>query len=426
MKISGISNYNIVSHFATSSSEQTQCAHFLNFRGKIIQFPNNSENNKQDTIQSITDPDYYQSIKGIKKPEIKTTVTLSSGEKSELEISNYTLQELLSSKKGKPDKKLVKKFISLYTYSLELEKERNKQEQDILEQSIDEEHPNVTAFESSYKDLEEVIRNELFNPDCTSSFEFAHNVIMQLSGENKNLLVKALLLATEEQEKLLDKKAYVRTEKLFNLSKTNSGYDFTGIEEKNSFIDLLDDVILNYAKENNEDEYFQDFIDSCRNEEGKIDFSLANAAIKMIKSIPVIYTPHYVINNIKKYTSGDFENRYRIFEAMINLNETDFMMDESDTDYEDLLDLCFDKDGSYSQDRTDTLFNAIATVTEWIDTQMSHTNFNSDRYEACHKMSKELIIDYFSEITDDKGNFSTDNLDFSKYLDYRIGNIYVL
>ena len=89
-------------------------------------------------------------------------------------------------------------------------------------------------------------------------------------------------------------------------------------------------------------------------------------------------------------------------------------MDENEHDFEDLMDLCFDKDNHFNSERSNTLFRLTASSKDWISGQLKR-DF-ADLKNSCNvfngsvNVCKNIILDYYKKAVDEDGNFTPDKL----------------
>ena len=383
------------------------------FKGDVVEFkPSTQYSGKQICI---VNPEYYQSLYGLKRPSYKTSVQLKSGERIPLEIDYDTITDYLSDKNGSPDSKLVMKFISLYKLTLQDMTDKNKQAELLYKEGLME-HPKVLDFNTSPEILENALLNELKESSGENGFEFSKSILSQISGHHKKELSAKLLENTEEEKEFIPSDAYIRTIKLFELSKTPDGYNFSDIEKKNDFINAIDAIIAGYGIED-EDNLYSQFLNNAKNGKGKINWDWAIDTTKVVRSLAFFEPLDYVFSQINHFCSKDINNKDAIINTMIQINKnSNYGMDAKSTDFETVMELCFDKNNKFSQKRVDLLFEKFNEADEWVETQIDLNSNDFERYKTILSYSANMLASYFDAITDKKGNLDGSKISFKDYI----------
>ncbi|MBQ9246699.1 hypothetical protein IJ182_10580 [bacterium] len=395
-----------------------------NFKGEIIKFPSVSDDIKD--IPSIVNPEYYQSIAGVKKPVYKTVVVkLKNGKEIRLEITKETTNKYLSDKYGKPDNNLINKFISLYTKNIRRYEEERQQEVLQYSLALEEQPENITEYNSASESVSTAVMDELSSTDWMSEAEFAQNILSKLSGKPKRELAKELLKATEIEEEIFPQKAYARTEQLFQLSKTPNGYDFSCMDKKNKLLDSLDLVVSQYPDAEMEN-VRQDFIRECTDTDGNFNFELAENSLKIMRGLAFCYPVKYIIGVANRFCVSDREENAQILNIMKQLNYSNFSMDDTRSDFEKLMELCFDNNGKFDKERSDDVLLAVEIADEWIGEQMELNGYDDNRYQNCHDFCLTAILDYYAEQQTPSENSSQQQVSFQEYIDRCSENLFFI
>jgi hypothetical protein len=399
MKINGIFSGSALKHNTT-------------FKGSVIDFRTGAAVKEE---HSPVIPEYYQNLYGIEKPSYKTSVLLKSGERIPLIMDNSTIRECLSDKDGCPDSKLVKKFISLYQETLQNMTDQNEKEAQLFREEK-QENPNIIDFDTSQEQLESALLNELQQSSTESGYEFSKNILSQISGRHKKELSAKLLESIEEEKEFLPSDAYKRTKKLFELSKTPDGYDFSDLDKKNDFINAMDSIIAGYGIDD-EDDLYKQFLNNAKDKKGKTDWDYAIDASKVVRSLSFFEPLNYVFSNINYFCSKDIKNKDKILNTIIQINRnSNYGMDSGSTDFETIMELCFDKDNKFSQKRADLLFKKFKEADEWVETQEDLDNCDFERYRTILSYSANMLSSYFDAITDKKGKLNAQKISFKDFV----------
>ena len=381
-----------------------------NFKGKVINFK--PQNTGEASVKSTVDPSYYQALSGIKMP---LSANFQDTDGNIVEIETYDAEEYLTDKNGKIDPNLVKKFKSLYIETEQKLKTKKQQEITYYENLLSK-HPDIIELETPVDTLNQAIMDQLSTNELDEDveFNFCKGVLSGISGEIKEELAKETLEVTRTQLEEIPAKTYDRTVRLFQLSKTDDRYDFSSLDEKNRLISIIDEMSYQYGENYDIDDLYDEIIESAANDDGTLDYTLIDTAVSMIYNIGGGYSPKYVIDLMKTYIAKDPANKEQIIETMQRLNNSDFIMDENEHDFEDLMDLCFDKDNHFNSERSNTLFRLTASSKDWISGQLKR-DF-ADLKNSCNvfngsvNVCKNIILDYYKKAVDEDGNFTPDKL----------------
>ena len=119
----------------------------------------------------------------------------------------------------------------------------------------------------------------------------------------------------------------------------------------------------------------------------------------------------------------------KINDTLNELNKTMFAVAETDS-FEEMADLCFDKNSKFDTKRKEALMELISILDNWISSQMkvqTRKDFigEAEKYKNCTIEAKRTINDYFSDYTNSEGKFNPE-LTPQEYIELRLSKIIVM
>ncbi len=383
------------------------------FSASITQMPTKKEIERK----TITNPEYFRVLHGIGKGNIRKTLKYNDGKLEIVEILSKDVKKYLSDDKGAiiPDR--VKEFFFLYRYISQGLRNENQSDKDRYVSSLNR-YKNVTVLGNTGKTSNEIVLGNM-PQEMNSEQEFIDSIMRDLAPEQKQMLQSALLGILEQEEDKIPANTYNKVLRLFDMSKTKDGYNFSSINTKLELIDAIDELSSQYGKNYPIEKLYDEFLISARSDDGTIDFKLINDTFEIIYLSGLVHSPKYIMDLFKKYTSKNPHNKDAITETMKKLNKTDFIMDSNESDFEDLMDLCF-KGFHFSQKRADKLIELANYSKKWISLQQTKKEYSGidraiSRYDIYVSYCKNLIMEYFSEYMDDKDNKNIKEISAEEY-----------
>ena len=356
-----------------------------NFKGNIIDFKPKAQASKSSKKAHINNPDYYQSINGIKKPSYTISVPLKSGEIISLGLDYDTITEYLS-ENGMPNPKLVKQFALFYADEFQ-------------------------SLTQSNEEIKKLNQSHLDNPFQAPDF------MRKLPYKSQKKFNTSLLECNELEKKQIPQKSYDMTKKLFQLSKTKDGYDFSDIESKKEFIGIVNNVAGQFHGKPNL--IFNSLIKNAVDKDGCFDFKLAYNSAKLMKDMGFYETPQFIINTVNHFCSKDKENTDSILHTMQELNQTSYSMDSKNNNFSRLMELCFTPDNKYSQKKADKMLEAVEEADLRMFNWLDENNSNFEYMDRYMNIAAGVIEDYFGLIS----NGNEDAMPVNKYIMSRMSNL---
>ena len=372
---------------------------------------------------------YYQSFCAKFKKPIKGVFRLSDDKQVVFEIDNYTIDRLLTNKEGEIDEDLVKTFSSMYAYqSLKMRDENSKEisyYKDLLSKERYRQENKPDTEESAALEL---FLTENIKRGSKHEFEMLRGYVSKLTGQAKIKEIEDILDALKGRQDWLLQDAYMLTKKVFEMSEVQQGeYDFSDVEKKFALAERIQETIRNFDEFENEDFIFNQVIELCKDEDGKIDFFLANEALNTVMSTGRIKSLETIIKQLKYFFDKDPENRELTNSIMQELNCDFYMTNEANDDLCELMELCFDEDDSYNPIKAEVLSLANNYLGQWINSKLEDSKSKGETQEQSQRtfyiiraISKDIILSYFKDAKDENGKFNPYGNNLANYIANKI------
>ena len=400
----------------TNLSETFNKNKFTNFKSNIIQMPKTAVLNSRNITPGLN-PSYYQSLYGV-KPDILVDIDYTDGKNDILAIKFQDVKKYLCNSSGEINPQRIQQFAFLYKLiSQGMQNEHNKEKARYIQTF----NSQMNVFNMPQANHE----NETADDDT-----FVREQMKRLDFDAIENIKDAILYALKNEEQQIPFKAYERTLRLFQLSKTNTGYDFSSIDKKIEIIEDIEEIELEYGSNYSTDDLYNEIIEASKDKDGNIDFSLIDASFDTIFQLGYVVPLKYVINLIKKYVSKNPHNKDSIIETMQKLNKTDFSMNDKNTHFEDLMDLCF-QGYHFNSKNANKVIELAQYAKNWIDAQQQNATYKGIdraifRYERYIEFCKNIIADYFEQSKDEKGSFDFDKINIEDFFNSKSQGIYFI
>ncbi len=357
------------------------------FNGKLIDF-SKIRSSKRVTEKSPSNPAYYQVLSRIERPDLKYEVELEEFGKCTLNIKSKDILNYLSDEDGRIKEELLEKFVSLYKMNLKKFFSANKEHIKSVKEILN--TPKVINFSKTGNNSESVIRQT----------------------------AKYLLGILTDNKSDIQDNAYKRTLRLFQISKTETGYDFSSLEEKNKLIDKIE-----YSSE--EDDYFDSVVSGIKkyalNTDGSLNFDLAENAVSIINTVNTGIETGRIIKMLKQSVPQNPENSTQITSVVKELCGS-CLACQKDSKIEDFFEMCFD-DKKFNTKKAEILIGSIKSINKRITDSLR--NIEAGRkilaYDNIVKTASDLLSEYLESITDDNGNLKSDIITIDEFIESKIG-----
>ena len=287
------------------------------------------------------------------------------------------------------NEKTVSEFKDIY--------ESIKQDMFELSKKGEEEYKNNLVSDSSENNIElPLTREKLVSTavknisDTKDEYAFARNMLAILPKNEKEKLSRTLLFFERERQKQIPAAAYEKTEIIYKLSKHNNGIDTSDIETKKQIAEL----IKYYESEFNEDNIIDELVKYCSDDNGKVDINLAYNVMDVLCNQSFKTSVEKTSTIVKTFCDKDPEHTKDIIQTIKALDKSNFIMCDNGTYFEDFLNLCFDKDGKFNNQRKNILFTLMNLTDEWTG---KLTDININFYDRCNNYSALFIKQYFED-----------------------------
>lgn len=373
----------------------------LNSKSKSnIHFKGDDSKNKIN----VSNPEYFQANYGIDtKSDVKyqiiedkngtlsvqSIVKLSTGDFFSLNIDDETSDKFLKDKNGEINSGLTKKFISLYKA--------------IMEDMVKESNDKLEFYERKMRDNSpalglDPIQAVLFELENKSSCdEFSRNIVDNIDAKHKRELSKILYEFSSDERMHLSDKALNLTRDLFEISRTKDGYDLSDLNRKKAIINRIDSLSYNF----NDSEILPKLLYYTKKEDGSYNISLIEDAIRLMKSFNSVVDVKTTVDILEKYCSKDKKSHDEILNTMIKLQKSEYSIDAYNSEFEDIMNLCFDKNDNFSPLRAKYVLDSTDYINDYIDENME----DFDDYPLYCKEGKNAIEEYFKLSIDNNDEF---------------------
>lgn len=227
----------------------------------------------------------------------------------------------------------------------------------------------------------------------------------------------------------IDEYCHSVVQRFFQISKLASGYDFSDLNNKLRVAMDMINYSSGFILETSIEKICDDLIEYCKDDQNNVDYRLISNVVSLMNGAESLYPVDYAVNLIKRFYVLDETSKREIFQMMLNVNDSVFVMDEETNDFETLMELCFDSDNKFNPKRADALVDAIDLTAEWIDSNMQKArDFDEERWDSrmiqVMGIAVDEICNYFSVSTDESGKFNP-KMSPEKYFDNSLNSITV-
>lgn len=366
------------------------------FKGKVIEF---KPKNEQEIEPKTVDVQYYQAQSGI-KPTKSLKLPLDDG--SELIINGADVSKYLLKKDGSLDNALVEQFKSLYLAQYQAAFAKNAKEEEYFK-NLATKNPNIVEFDTPVEKMSQAIVEQLFQNSWeeSSEFELCKDILSNISGEHKDILLNNLISLTQDKKEQIPKNAYYKTTRLFQMSKTADGFDFSSLDKKEKLFSTIEEMGYQYGGNYDIEDLYTEVLENARKSDGTLDFELISQAVGLMSGLGLVCSPKRVINMIKKYVSSDKAHEAQILNAMKKLNKSSFSIADRDGKYENILALCFDENHKFDPKKEEKVAELMTLVDEWLEKLLEKpvgdVDDSIDEYEKCAQSAYNTVTGYFDD-----------------------------
>ena len=296
---------------------------------------------------------------------LKASFNLPNNMYAQFDFEESTIKNYLLDKEGNIDTELVKKYSTMLANEY-IKLQRDIQEElDYFSGLYEKEKVNQKGKRStSDEEAEELYLAQYSSCRRVSEFEALKNYVSKLSGDTKVYQIEEIIGALKTRQKYLFDTVYYMTEKVFQFSKTNTGYDFSDINEKYNLVEHILQYNRHFGLDDNDERAYDDVLKNTK-ENGKIDYYLAHTALDMIISSGYVMNLEFAINTLKHFYQKDPDNVKMITSIAKELHRALFMLNEENNHFQDLMELCFDENNRYNPIKGEVLCVANRCFTDW-------------------------------------------------------------
>ena len=120
-----------------------------------------------------------------------------------------------------------------------------------------------------------------------------------------------------------------------------------------------------------------------------------------MKSFNSVVDVKTTVDILEKYCSKDKKSHDEILNTMIKLQKSEYSIDAYNSEFEDIMNLCFDKNDDFSPLRAKYILDSTDYINDYIDENME----DLDDYPLYCKEGKNAIEEYFKLSIDNNDEF---------------------
>lgn len=357
-----------------------------------------------------------------KKPIIVPFFELPDG--NHITFSQYTKEVYLEDENGNINFELANQFGKMMSEKYKYyDNYLNKLMTHFVELSKKEEFKQKRIPSTPQEELDEIYAEVLARNPNKSELEQLDIYISRLNGETKLQQIQDVIEVIKERKNNLFETVYDMTQRVVEMSQTSNGYDFSDIDKKYDFAFRVVRVNRHMGLFDDDDVIFREFIDNSKDENGKIDYYVAKNASKMMMITSLLSSPKFAIDTLRHFYEKDPKNKEYISSIMDELNTEIFMLNEENTNFQDLMELCFDEDNSFNPIKGEVLALANKIFYTWVAGKtIQYYEQGMDEDTIMHTqvtmtaMAKDIIQKYFAQAKDEQGNFNPNVLNIFKFI----------
>lgn len=358
---------------------------------------------------------FYLLDKKTKEPRvIKSKISLNSGKTFDLNISQDIINAHLLDKKGAISDRKVNDFVSIYEKTLEHFVSKSEREVAFLNE-IANGRPNGSKksniiYMNPNDEARQALMSTLMSSEEDPLFSFFDKMQNPMLRRDYARDILSDYVITDEDFQNMAMKGTLR---ILSISKQPNGYDLSNMDKKIELVEMLEKLENEYAVDN----VAEQFVDSIKDGQGKVDFAFANSLSKLIQNSGV-YIPELLVSHraeiLRKFVSCDEENSDLIMQGITKLS-TIYEVDDSSDAFELVFSEAFNPlTEKYDEQAFSDLFSIVANVITATD---SIGTCDESEIDELTELQVELIQDYFSEIRDENtGRIKDKHISPQEYL----------
>lgn len=358
---------------------------------------------------------FYMFNRKTQQPKcILNKISLDSGKTCDLRIGSDIISSHLSDKNGNVDNKKVKDFVSVYEQVLGHFISKSEKEIEFLNEiaygSNKTQKQSNIIYLNPNDEARQALLSTLMATDDDPLFGFFDKMANPVLRRDYARDILSDYVITDEDFQDMALKGTLR---IFDMSKTASGYDLSDMDKKIKLVEMLEKLENEYSVEN----IAQDFLDSVKDSEGKVDFGFANNLSKLIQNSGV-FVPELLVSHrveiLRSFIDSDTENADKIMQGITKLS-TIYEVDDASDAFELMFEEAFNPlTLKYDEQAFAELYSIVANVVTATD---SIGTCDEDEIDELIEQQVELVQDYFVEIRDENtGRIKKNHISPKEYL----------
>lgn len=314
-----------------------------------------------------------------------------------------TIRNFLSDEKGE-NQSYVDKFVSVFTKvvsKIESQYEYGEIEPETVE---GEENDDTMMVAVSLTDEEEKALEALTGVKVDDP-EFINILVDKILGTSTIPTQANLYFENHPEETFeldedsiedMTQRAYRAAIGFFELSKTDTGYDFSFEDEKLRLLGYAERLEYRYGSI-----VLDDLINNSKKEDGSIDYEFACEVAEIIEQSDMDTSVKRTADTYRKFISSDNEHKDKILKALICANMGIFALVDEDREFDEMFSLCFDKDNKLSIAQFDAIYEMDEMAQAWLDEVQATDN----EFPFYRNFIKLTMKEYIEKNTDENGVF---------------------
>lgn len=383
------SNYNEYKQISSVCNPQLYKAYYN------VSFGKTESDNSQIPFLLLTDKNQQPS-------KIVSKITLDSGETYNLDIDKNTIDRFLLSVDGSINQSALQIFLSVYKTILQELTKADDEELKFIMDVIKGENKSPKNTNVSYLNSNDEAVESLIGALSAPVENFVINFFNGMQNEQlrKTYAIKFLSLRENILEEKYNK-ALNRTVCLFDICKTNDGYDFSDLERKLKLVSTIEEIQSNYGDAVPYD-LSHSIVEQSRFKNGKFDLDFAQTLTGLIYTTSV-FMPEKLVSHrssiIKSFSACDRANEKQIMDCMLKLSNI-IEVDDTNQNFESAFSNVFNPvTGKFDEKAAALLLDLAKQVIDYTDDFPIKTK---EDLEYTDRIAQNLIDGYFKKVRNKK------------------------
>jgi len=332
--------------------------------------------------------------------EILSKITLNSGEKHNLHIGKDLIDRFMMSKDGEIDYEVLQKFISTYKTILQDITNKDDATNAFLTAISKGESPSPKKSNISYINPNDEAMTSILSALSNPEEEFVYSFFNGIKNEQtRKMYADSLLRESNKMQGVKYDEALRQTTQLFEICKTQDGYDFSDIERKIRFTKKLEKIQSNFSSTHNQ-AITADIIKYSKSQNGHFNMDFAEALCQLINNTGS-FLPDKLVSHrhsiLQVFSALDNRHSKEILDSIVKLSSI-IEIDDSNDDFEQILFNMFNPvTNKFDEKSANLLLELAPLIIKYTDDLPIETIEDYDNYR---QIILNLINRYFEHARD--------------------------